>query len=76
MGIETFVLDKGSSLFAIESVGKIDNKLAEIVLALSTNNPIVYGFISIITVVIIGVTFSYVRELIRYIKFDLDKKKI
>ena len=75
MGIETFVLDKGSSLFAIESVGKIDNKLAEIVLALSTNNPIVYGFISIITVVIIGVTFSYVRELIRYIKFDLDKKK-
>ena len=75
MGIETFVLDKGSSLFAIESVGKIDNKLAEIVLALSTNNPIVYGLISIITVVIIGITFSYVRELIRYIKFDLDKKK-
>mgnify|MGYP001404892731 FL=1 len=75
MGIETFVLDKGSSLFAIDSVGKIDNKLAEIVLALSTNNPIVYGLISIITVVIIGITFSYVRELIRYIKFDLDKKK-
>ena len=75
MGIETFVLDKGSSLFAIESAGKIDNKLAEIVLALSTNNPIVYGFISIITVVFIGITFSYGRELLRYIKFDLDKKK-
>ena len=75
MGIETFVLEKGSSLFAIEKAGEIDNKLGEIILALSVNNPIVYGFLSIITVVLIGITFSYARELIHYMRFDLDKKK-
>ena len=75
MGIETFVLEKGSSLFAPIKSGQIDNKLAEVVLSLSTNNPITYGFLSIIIVVLIGISFSYVRELIHYIKFDIDKKK-
>jgi len=64
MGIETFILEKGSSLFATQTAGEINNKLAEVVLSLSTNNPIVYGFLSIITVVLIGITFSYARELI------------
>ena len=75
MGIETFVLEKGSSLFITDKTGSIDNKLSEIILSLSTNNPVVYGFLSIITVVLIGVTFSYARELLHYIKFDIDKKK-
>ena len=75
MGIETFVLEKGSSLFAPIKSGQIDNKLAEVILSLSTNNPITYGFLSIIIVVLIGISFSYVRELIHYIKFDIDKKK-
>ena len=75
MGIETFILEKGSSLFASNTGGEIDNKLAEVVLALSTNNPIVYGFLSIITVVLIGISFSYARELLHYIRYDLDKKK-
>jgi len=44
-------------------------------LSLSANNPIVYGFLSILIVVFIGVAFSYARELFRYIKFDIDKKK-
>ena len=43
MGIETFVLEKGSSLFAPVKSGQIDNKLAEVILSLSTNNPITYG---------------------------------
>ena len=75
MGIETFVLEKGSSLFAPVKSGQIDNKLAEVILSLSTNNPITYGFLSIIIVVLIGVSFSYARELVHYIKFDIDKKK-
>ena len=50
MGIETFVLEKGSSLFIINNTGTIDNKLSEKLLSLSTNNPVVYGFLSIITV--------------------------
>ena len=75
MGIETFVLEKGSSLFITQKAGEIDNKLAEVVLALSTNNPMVYGFISIILVILIGVTFSYARELIHHVRYDLDKKK-
>ena len=75
MGIETFVLEKGSSLFAPFKSGQIDNKLAEVILSLSTNNPITYGFLSIIIVVLIGVSFSYARELVHYIKFDIDKKK-
>ena len=75
MGIETFVLDKGSSLFATIKTGEIDNKLGEIVLSLSTNNPIVYGFLSIIIVVLIGISFSYARELVHYIRYDIDKKK-
>ena len=75
MGIETFVMEKGSGLFVAETSGEIDNKLSEIISALSTSNPIVYGLISIISVVLIGITFSYVREFLRYIRFDLDKKK-
>ena len=59
MGIETFVLEKGSSLFAPVKSGQIDNKLAEVILSLSTNNPITYGLLSIIIVVLIGVSFSY-----------------
>ena len=46
-----------------------------LILSLSTNNPVVYGFISIISVVLVGITFSYARELVHYIKFDIDKKK-
>ena len=75
MGIETFVIEKGSSLFASNKTGAIDNKLSEVILSLSTNNPIAYGFLSIIIVVLVGISFSYARELFHYIKFDLDKKK-
>ena len=75
MGIETFIIEKGSSLFAINKTGEIDNKLSELILSLSTNNPITYGFLSIIIVVLIGISFSYARELTHYIRFDLDKKK-
>jgi len=75
MGIETFILEKGSSLFITNKGGEIDNKLAEVVLALSTNNPIVYGFFSIILVILVGVSFSYARELLHHIRHDLDKKK-
>ena len=75
MGIETFILEKGTSLFADVKTGEIDNKLGEIILTLSIDNPIVYGFLSIIIVVLIGVSFSYARELIHYIRLDLNKKK-
>ena len=75
MGIEQFVLEKGESLFATESTGKIDNRLGEIVLGLSQNYPVSYGFLSILIVIFVGVVFSYARELIHYIRFDIDKKK-
>ena len=45
MGIEPFVLEKGSSLFiASKSGGQIDNKLAEVVLALSKIIQLFMGF--------------------------------
>ena len=73
MGLETFVLE--NSLFLNNKSGVIDNKLSEMVLALSINHPFVYGFISIIIVVLIGISFSYARELIHYIRYDMKEKK-
>ena len=75
MGIEQFVLEKGKSLFIINGTGAIDNRLSEIILNLSQSYPVSYGFFSIIVVVCVGIVFSYVRELMRYIRFDIDKKK-
>ena len=73
MGLETFVLKGG--LFVTDGSGEINNRLAEIILTLSETYPIVYGFLSIIVVIIIGVSFSYARELVHYIRYDMDKKK-
>jgi len=75
MGIETFVLEKGKSLFINGKVGNIDNALSEMILSLSVNHPITYGFLSIILVILIGAIFSYVREFIHYLRYDVDKKK-
>ena len=75
MGIEEFVLEKGKSLFAIGGSGQIDNRLGEIVLSLSQNYPISYGFLSIIIVIFVGIVFSYARELLHYIRLDVEKKK-
>ena len=75
MGIEQFVLEKGKSLFNTNSSVVIDNRLSELVLSLSQNYPISYGLFSIIIVIIVGTVFSYVRELVHYVRFDLDKKK-
>ena len=74
MGLEQFVLEKGS-LFDVASKGEINNQLSEIVLYFSQNHPISYGFLSIIIVILVGISFSYARELIHYIRFDIDKKK-
>ena len=75
MGIEQFVLDKGESLFTTAIDGKIDNRLGEIVYSLSQNYPISYGFLSILIVIFVGIVFSYARELVHYIRYDIDKKK-
>ena len=74
MGIETFVLETGKSLFIGNVDGQIESRLSEIVSMMSQNHPITYGFISIITVIILGVCFSYARELIHYVRYDLNKK--
>ena len=74
MGIEQFVLEKGT-LFSISGDGEINNRLSEFVLYFSQNHPISYGFLSITIVVLAGVTFSYVRELIHHIRYDVDRKK-
>ena len=75
MGIEQFVLEKGKSLFISNGSGVIDNKLGEMVLNLSTNYPISYGFLSIMIVIFVGVAFSYARELIHYMRYNVDRKK-
>ena len=74
MGIEQFVLEKGS-LFAVDGSGEINNRLSEFVLFFSKSNPISYGFLSIIFVIMAGIAFSYARELIHHIRYDVDKKK-
>ncbi len=73
MGLESFIFE--NSLFLSGKTGVIDNRLSEIILTLSTKYPFVYGFISIIIVIMIGVGFSYVRELIHYIRYDMKEKK-
>ncbi len=74
MGIEQFVLEKGT-LFTVNTAGEINNRLSEFVLSFSKDYPISYGFLSITIVVLAGVTFSYARELIHHIRYDVDKKK-
>ena len=74
MGIEQFVLAKGS-LFTLQEGGEINNRLAEFILFFSQNNPVAYGFLSIVIVILAGVTFSYARELVHHIRFGVDKKK-
>ena len=73
MGLESFVF-KGN-LFATSSVGEINNRLSEIIFSLSNNYPVVYGLISILVVVLIGVSFSYIREFIHYMRYDIKEKK-
>ena len=73
MGLETFVLKGG--LFETNNTGEINNRLAEVIFTLSESYPVVYGFFSIIVVIVIGVSFSYARELIHYMRYDMDKKK-
>ena len=75
MGIETLVLGSDENLFIDGVSGKIDTKLAEIIFLLSNNYPITYAFLSIIIVVIIGISFSYARELVHYMRYNVDKKK-
>jgi len=75
MGIEQFVLDKGESLFALNASGEINNRLGELVLFLSKTFPVSYGLFSIIIVILIGIAFSYARELLHHIRYDLEKKK-
>ena len=74
MGVEQFVLEKGT-LFTVTTGGEINNRLSEFVLYFSKNNPVSYGFLSITVVVLAGISFSYVRELIHHIRYDIDKKK-
>ena len=74
MGIEQFVLETGS-LFAVDKTGEVNNRLSEFVLYFSQNHPISYGFLSILIVVLAGISFSYARELLHHIRYDVDKKK-
>ena len=74
MGIEQFVLETGS-LFAVDKTGEVNNRLSEFVLYFSQNHPISYGFLSIFIVVLAGISFSYARELLHHIRYDVDKKK-
>ena len=75
MGVESFVLEEGKNLFINEKVGEINNRFGEMILSLSSNHPIAYGFFSIILVVLFGILFSYAREFVHYMRYDFDKKK-
>ena len=73
MGLESFVFEE--SLFVSESTGEINNRLSQIILSLSTNYPVAYGSIAIMVVVVMGICFSYARELVHYIRYDMKEKK-
>ncbi len=73
MGLESFIFEK--SLFIESKTGSVDNRLSELILNLTNNFPFVYGFMSIMVVILIGISFSYARELIHYIRYDLREKK-
>ena len=73
MGLESFVLK--DSLFINGKTGEINNRMAEVIFDLSNNFPIVYGFISIIIVILIGIGFSYAREFIHFMRYDMKEGK-
>jgi hypothetical protein len=75
MGVETFIIEEGKNLFINVKVSEINNRFGEMVLSLSNNYPIAYGFFSIILVVLFGILFSYAREFVHYFRYDLNKKK-
>ena len=75
MGFQTFVLEKGENLFSGNKIDVGISKLGEIISYYSFNFPISYSITSILLVIIVGVAFSYIREFIHYIRFDLKKTK-
>ena len=68
-------MQKGANLFINGTTGETTSSLGRTVLSMSIQYPIAYGFSSIILVVIFGATFSYIREFVHYLRFDLNKKK-
>jgi hypothetical protein len=75
MGVETFIVEEGKNLFINGKVGETSNKFTEMIISLSSNHPLAYGFFSIILVILFGILFSYAREFVHYMRYDFDKKK-
>ena len=77
MGIEQFVLEKGKFI-CYNSSGMIDNRLSEVNTFIITklSNLLRFIFYYVCIVIIVGTVFSYARELVHYVRFDLDKKNI
>ena len=75
MGVQTFVLEKGQNLF-IQLKNNVNiTELGNKIIYFSNNFPIGYAIFSIFIVIFIGVTFSYVRAFIHYLRYDYEWKK-
>ena len=75
MGIQTFVLEKGKNLFIqLKETAEI-TELGNKIIYFSNNFPISYAIFSIFIVVFIGISFSYVRAFVHYLRYDYEWKK-
>ena len=75
MGIEQFVLEKGKSLFVINGTGAIDNRLSEIILNLSQSY-LSHMVLLYHSCILCWNSFFIRKELMRYIRFDINKKTL
>ena len=74
MGVETFIFNKGIDVIKNISSQEINSNLSLAVINLAKNFPIIYAFLSVVTVVFVGFIFSYIRELIHHFRYS--KKEV
>jgi len=70
MGVETFIFNKGIDVIKNISSQEINSNLSLAVINLAKNFPIIYAFLSVVTVVFVGFIFSYIRELIHHFRYS------
>jgi len=70
MGIETFVFNRGIDVLKNVSSQEINSNLNLVVINLAKNSPIIYAFLSVVTVMFVGFIFSYIRELIHHFRYS------
>jgi uncharacterized membrane protein YfcA len=74
MGVETFILNKGTEVLRNMPTSAFNSQLTISVINLAKNSPIIYASLSVVFVVFAGFIFSYIRELIHHFRYSKKVK--